>query len=959
MGKRLVFLIHLMEGVIRMVSKKIKVKKFDYAYPCLPKKKASILETKLKSRYEIIDYETEDKKGYLIKDKKKNAKIIFSPNSRLTLETRYLEKDENKRVTENVLDLFARVAVNIATADLKYDAQTNIEKVAEEFLEIMIYKEFIPNTPTLCNAGRSLQQLSACFVIPVEDYMATDDIGEDPKKQGMGIYDALRYTAMIHKSGGGTGFNFSYLRPRNDRITTTFGYSSGPISFIKTFDASTEAVNQGGFRRGANMGIMEYWHPDIFEFVHEKLDGTLKNFNLSVGVDNYFMKLVTGDDFYQKRKEKEYFKLINPKNRNKLPIEDRTYKAKDLFKQRKFDDSEEGKRQKREYFRHFEESNPSLLLSEDGNRVLNRYNGEEVGHINKNGEVLISAKKLFNYIIDVAWTIGCPGMIFFDTINKDNPTPQLGRIMSTNPCGEQPLLPFEACNLGAINLVKCIQDIDGKKGFDYNKLEYLARNGVHFLDNVIDMNCFPFKRIYHMAKGNRKIGLGMMGWGEALFMLGIPYDSDEALHLAEKVTKFITEKARESSVKLVEKRGVFPNWKGSIYEKNGLRVRNATVTTIAPNGTTGMIADASSGIEPSFSLYYEKNCMDGRKLSYKVESFEKELKKRGLFSKEILAKIKTNEGRIQEIDEIPDEIKKVYKTALDISPKYHIKMQAAFQRWIDNAVSKTVNLPFDTTKEDIAEIYINAWKLGCKGITIFRDRSIEIQVLSAGKNKNEIELVNTDVTPPKTLDVAVKASKYTIRRARSGDTLHIIIRDKLYIDDKNNKAYFLPYETFCERAPIGASQSVDFQMSGLDRSVIFKSYNPDYAEQIIRWKSPSTAEEEEGIGPTKLKSKHHAFALAVEYHLLSAGVVAYDKVGKLYNIVRKRDLREVVDFNEEREILSGNRLKGIQIEQNISGNIKLGSRFECAECGNTEYYFESGCHSPKCLKCGWNNGGCG
>lgn len=893
------------------------------------------LESKIKERYKISDFE--DGNGYLILDTKNNEQIYFGPNPRLTLERRYLEKDENRHVTENILDLFARVAVNIAEADLKYKQDKDIIPIAEEFLKSLIYKEFMPNTPTLCNAGRSLQQLSACFVLPVEDYLATDDIGEDPEKQGCGIYDAARYMAMIHKSGGGTGFNFSHLRPRSDRISTTFGSSSGPLSFTKSLDGITDAVNQGGFRRGANMAILNYIHPDIFEFVSEKArNKTLKNFNLSAGIFDEFMGLIDTDD---------YFKLINPKGENKIPLEQRLWKDKKLLIKGTDD-----------YNELFSELEPSLVISEDGKNVINVYNEVIVGKIDDDGSVLISARKLFDYIAENAWAEGCPGVVFLDRLERNNKTPHIGKIESTNPCGEQPLLPFEACNLGAINLASCVKD----GGVDYDEINRRIKVGVHFLDNVIDMSRFPFKRVYGMVHGTRKIGLGLMGWAEMLVQLKLAYDSDEAISLARKISGHITETARGESEELAKERGVFPFWEGSVWEKQGRRVRNATVTTIAPNGTTGMICDASGGIEPFFKLAFRKTCMNGRELIYNNILLESDLRKRINDEnrlEKILNEIKEKGGSIQNVDDFPEDLKIIYKTAHDISPEWHVKMQAAFQSGIDNAVSKTVNLPESATVEDVKRIYRMAYDEGCMGITIFRDKS-KIGVYSTLERKTT--LVQNNIISFPVVDIKDQSIKYKIKRRQTGDSLHVIMTSDLYVDDKNKKAYFIPAEIFQVRAPLGHATSVSFAQSGMDRTEILRGPDPDYSELVVRLQSASS-NEEEGIGPRRIKSIEHAVGLVLEDYLLRNGIISEDERGKLVNVVRKPELRRVEKGSEEyNSVISQVRLTSDE-ELTVKGNHgKLGRKFVCEGCGCEEYEFIAGCNHPICKGCGEvEGGGCG
>src|SRR5467141_506455 len=569
----------------------------------------------------------------------------LSENAMRVLRKRYLKKDDKGHVVETPKELFARVAWNLAQAERNYGAdEAQVEETARRFFRIIANLDFLPNSPTLMNAGLELQLLSACFVLPVDDSL-------------VGIFDALKQQALIHQGGGGTGFAFSRLRPKGDFVKSTMGVASGPVSFMKIFDASTQTVKQGGKRRGANMGILRVDHPDILEFITCK-DRTseVTNFNISVAITDKFMDAVKAGTPYD---------LVNPRNH------------------------------------------------------------QVVGQLD--------ARRTLDKIAFQAWKNGEPGLFFIDENSRRQPTPNVGEMEATNPCGEEPLLPYESCNLGSIDLQRHLKrDARNKWEVDWEKLERTTRTAVRALDNVIDMSAYPIKEIEEMTDATRKIGLGVMGFARVLFALEVPYDSKEGVEWGRKIMKFIQEIGYDESTKLAEERGTYPAWEGSRQWEKGLKVRNSYVTTVAPTGTISMIADTSGGCEPEFSLIWYKRVMDGDELPYFLDYFEEVAKREGFWRDDLVQKILDNHGSPRGLKDVPEKWQRVFATAHDVSPEWHVRMQAGFQDYSDAAVSKTINLPREATVEDVKKAYLLAYELKCKGMTVYRDGSREDQVLNIG-----------------------------------------------------------------------------------------------------------------------------------------------------------------------------------------------------------------------------------
>ncbi|MBW2192990.1 MAG: vitamin B12-dependent ribonucleotide reductase [Deltaproteobacteria bacterium] len=733
--------------------------------------------------------------------------LDLSDNAWRVLERRYLKKDKKGRVVEAPEQMFRRVAHHIAKAEKVYGDSSRAKKMEEIFYDMMTQFKFLPNSPTLMNAGRRLGQLAACFVLPVEDSMD-------------GIFDALKNAALIHKSGGGTGFSFSRLRAKKSRVGTTGGVASGPVSFMKIFNTATEQVKQGGTRRGANMSMLRVDHPDIMEFIFCKKDNQeLNNFNISVSVTDAFMEAVKKENTYD---------LLDPRDKKKV-------------------------------------------------KTLN-------------------AVEIYQALVKQAWENGDPGIIFLDRTNRDNPTPELGEIESTNPCGEQPLLPMEACNLGSINLVKFVVQKEGEHTLDYESLKETVWWSIRFLDNTIDMSKYPLDEIDTMVKGNRKVGLGIMGFADMLYMLKIPYNSEHAFEIAEELMAFIQKESHEASKFLAEERGVFKNYDKSIFKNNeDCRYRNATTTTIAPTGTLSIIAECSSGIEPLFALSFVRRVMDNDELLEINPHFESVARERGFYSKELMETISLK-GSIRNMKEIPEDVRKVFVTAHDISPEWHIRMQAAFQKYTDNAVSKTVNLPGDATVADVSKVYNLAYELGCKGVTIYRDGSKKNQVLSLADESKENDAFSKVVKDrPETLE------GFTTKIPTGMGQLYVTVTEY-------NKQ---PFEVFATIGKSGRSTTAKTEAIGRLVSLALRS----------GVKVGKVVDQLQGIGG--------------EHPVFQDGGLVLSIPDAISRVLEKRYLKE-----------------GTHNANRKSGNSLLGET--CPECGQT-ISFEEGCMT--CHFCGFTKCG--
>ncbi len=768
----------------------------------------------------------------------------LTTNSQVVLRRRYLSKDREGNVLEDPDGMFRRVAHNLSLADLNYPPATEMERqgTEEEFYAVMRSLEFMPNSPTLMNAGRELQQLSACFVLPVDDSLES-------------IFTRVRQTALIHKSGGGTGFSFSRLRPEGDVVGSTGGVASGPVSFIKAFDAATDVVKQGGTRRGANMGILNINHPDILRFIHAKEDGEhLVNFNISVAVTEDFMRQVEQGRDYG---------LVNPRT------------------------------------------------------------GEITGWLN--------AKEVFDRLVAMAWQTGDPGIVFLDRINRDNPNPQLGYIESTNPCGEQPLLPFESCNLGSLNVARMVYYTGDDVQIDWNRLARAVRTGVHLLDNVIDMNNYPIEEIGEMSKKTRRIGMGVMGFSDLLVQLGLRYDSEAALELGAELMRRIQEETYRASEELAEKRGPFPAWEGSVYNRPGnvRRMRNSAPVTIAPTGTISIISGASSGIEPLFALSYVRNVMDHTRLVEGNNYFEAVARHEGFYSPELMEQL-AQKGSLSNLDAglgVPQWVKEVFRTSHDITPEWHVRMQAAFQRYTDNSVSKTINFPSEATIDDVAAAYRLAYETGCKGITVYRDGSKADQVLSTGGTGSAG--VEAPAAPVETGAVPTHRIPRERPRQIRGVTERVRTgHGNMYVTI-NFEEEGAPFEVFSTLGKAGGCDSAQLEaISRLVSLALRSGISPRDVVAQLRGITCCPAWDQ----GTLVRSGPDAVALALERYIS----------GETEALETAQAESVQLQFTAEPVTLNG------KVNHN-GGGAYLARK--CPDC-NTPVIFQEGC--LMCVSCGWN-----
>lgn len=809
----------------------------------LKKMSSSDSRKEARDKYRGIIKEIKEKIGTMPRMPSGLPKGKWSKQAQKVLEERYLDKDKNGEVVESPEEMMWRVSWEIASAEARWEADRDqVMRQARTFYKLLVSRNFLPNSPTLMNAGKGNNlQYSACFVLPVEDSLE-------------GIFDAIKWQGLIHQSGGGTGFSFSRLRSQGSLVSSSRGVASGPVSFMKIFDAATQQVKQGGTRRGANMGMLKVSHPDIREFITCKLEGGITNFNISVLATDEFMKALGNDEEYD---------LVDPNT----------------------------------------------------DKVVGKENAREV----------------FEEICQAAWQSGDPGMVFVDRVNDGsaNPVPALGPVESTNPCGEQPLYPFDACNLGSIFLRYYVKNENGEPEVDWDKLRDAVHTSVRFLDNVIEVNPYPLPQILKTVRSLRRIGLGIGGWSDMLFKLGISYDSKEALELAEKIMKFIRDEGHKASSSLAEERGSFPLWEQSIYVDDK-PMRNSTVTTIAPTGTISIIANNSSGIEPIFALAYRHHVKDehlDRKLTFVNPVFEEIAKKEGFWSDDLKKKI-AKTGTVKGIDEVPEKWQEIFMTSHQIKPENHVKMQAAWQKYTDNAVSKTINLPFEAEVEDVAEAYLKAYRLGCMGITVYRDGSKDQQVLNVGSEDGE--------KSAETKEVRVEDQVAELRRRPeklTGSTYKVKTPIGNAYVSINSDEMGNPFEVFITVGKAGTDVMADAEAIGrlVSLSLRIPTELPaeTIAEQVVEQLAGIGGSSSVGFGNGRVRSLADGVAKVLREHLDGK------KASKGNGV-------EVDSSQQETEV-------GM-VGQQAALPLTKKRHDICPECGQASLVLEEGC--SKCYACG-------
>lgn len=818
---------------------------------------------------------------YVIRD---NFEERLSDNAKWTFEKKYLLRDDNGEIIETIKQALYRVARTLAEQEKKFGAtEEQVDKWTEKFYRVISSKEFSPGGRVWTNAGTQITGLFNCYVLPVRDNIES-------------IYDAVKYAALIQKHGGGTGYNFSELRPRGSYVVKSKGIASGVVSFIKQFDRQTEIINSGN-RRGANMGVVDITHPDILDFIYAKVERKeITNFNVSVGATEAFMKAVENEEYYDLEWDGKKFMV------GKLKYCIRNIEGG-------LAGAEVGQRPQP----------PSIKIAENGRDIVDTFKNRIVGRVSKEGVIQLKANVIMDIICELAWRRGDPGMLFLDEVNRNNPLPELGEIKATNPCGEQPLHEFDACNLGSINLDKFVINRNGKAEIDEEKLREITRIVIRLMDNVNDANKGPIKQVEETVLRHRRIGLGVMGFADMLIQLGIPYGSEESFQVAEVVMRIINEEAKQTSLELGKEKGVFPAFALSKYNtgKDSDRVRNCERTTIAPTGTISMIFDTSSGIEPWFGMVYRKNIRGGESLYYVNKHLEKVAKERGFYSEEILEKIFQNRGKVSGIEEIPEDIRRVFKTTFDLTTEEHVKIQAAFQKYVDNAVSKTINMPNEATIEEVKKAYMDAWKLKLKGITVYRDGCLEIQVLETGSKDKEKE------------EKLEEKKKFAERKKRRGE---VVAGKTVKIKTPIGSAFVTlnydedgPRETFITVGKSGSDISADSEAIGRLLSLCFKYGIP----------LESVTDELKGIKSNPIVTeKGWVYSLADG---IAKALEIIDQQGDIHQTEQQTTLPTKVADIEKLKVSAEN------VAQ-LSGNM-------CPDCGNLLETLE-GCET--CRACGYS-----